>query len=90
MILTWDRREPSVYPTEARQNILSRYETVKIYDSTTIQTVRKTEKNIFEAIDSSDKVWKGKKLVLASGVEDIMPEIPGFKECWGLECESII
>jgi thioredoxin reductase len=84
MVLTWDHREPSIYRAEARENILSRYQTVKIYDSMKIQTVRKTEKDIFEAIDSTGTVWKGNKLVLASGVEDIMPEIPGFKECWGI------
>jgi thioredoxin reductase len=84
LVLTWDHKEPSKFRAEARENILSQYESVKIYDRTTIETVNKTEGGSFVAVDSTGKVWKGKKLVLACGVEDIMPELPGFRECWGI------
>jgi len=82
MILTWDHKEPSEYRSKARENIVSQYDTVNIYDLN-IRTVRKCETGVFEAVDENNKIWTGRKLVLASGVEDIMPNIGGFRECWG-------
>ena len=31
---------------------------------------------------STGEKFYAKKLILASGVKDIMPDIPGFAECW--------
>lgn len=28
--------------------------------------------------------YEGRKMILATGIKDIMPEIPGFRECWGI------
>ncbi|TVY27402.1 Thioredoxin reductase [Lachnellula hyalina] len=82
MVLTWDHKEPSAFRSAARENILGQYETVKVYP-TTIDTVKSLENGLFEAVDSNSKAWVGRKLVLASGVEDIMPNIEGFQQCWG-------
>jgi len=36
----------------------------------------------FKAVDDNGKEWFGKKLVLGTGVTDIMPDIEGYEECW--------
>ncbi len=33
--------------------------------------------------DTGD-VFEGKKLIMATGIKDLMPQIPGFQECWGI------
>ncbi|KAI1210082.1 FAD/NAD(P)-binding domain-containing protein [Annulohypoxylon truncatum] len=43
---------------------------------------------IFEVTDENGKVWKGRSLVLATGIIDVPLEIPGFDECWGRSIES--
>lgn len=82
LVLTWDHTEPSAYRSAARKNMLEQYDTVKIYE-TAIKTVKQLENGNFEAIDDTGGVWNGRKLILASGVEDIMPKIDGFQDCWG-------
>lgn len=34
-------------------------------------------------VEVEGKVYHGQKILLATGVIDILPEIKGFKECWG-------
>ncbi|WP_422081186.1 NAD(P)/FAD-dependent oxidoreductase [Ulvibacterium sp.] len=38
----------------------------------------------FEIKTESEKTFGGKKLILATGVRDMMPNIKGFSECWGI------
>jgi len=83
MVLGFDHEKPTDYRAAARKSILSRYElTVTIHD-VAVTAVEKKQEDLFELKDANGKVYHGKKLVLASGVEDIMPDMPGFKECWG-------
>src|SRR5690606_8560254 len=32
----------------------------------------------------NQQTFMGKKLILATGVKDLLPEIKGFKACWGI------
>ncbi|TVY93796.1 Thioredoxin reductase [Lachnellula willkommii] len=82
MVLTWDHTEPSAYRAAARENILAGYDTVKFYD-TTIETAKKTDDGKFKVTNTDGTVWTGLKLVLASGVQDVFPNLEGFEECWG-------
>jgi thioredoxin reductase len=52
------------------------------FQSATIHQVRKLDTGEFEAVDESGNVYTGKKLCLATGVRDILPDIPGYAECW--------
>ena len=78
---TWDHRDPVEFRGSAREEILTRYNTIRFHDST-IQYVKKTEKALFQVTDATGKEWVGRKLVLASGVHDIYPDIEGYDECW--------
>jgi hypothetical protein len=37
----------------------------------------------FQLEDSDREVWTGRKVVLATGIQDIFPDIPGFDTIWG-------
>jgi thioredoxin reductase len=78
---TWDHINPAEYRKAAREEILRRYNTVK-FVNTTIQSIRKTDHNTFVATNLEGKEWTGKKLLLASGVTDVFPDIQGYGDCW--------
>lgn len=81
-IAVWDHTPPAEFRQAARERIMSRYDTIQ-FESTVIRKVEQIDGGLFVAIDTQDRVWTGKKLVLASGVHDIFPDIPGYGECWG-------
>ncbi|KAI1639319.1 hypothetical protein F4809DRAFT_657814 [Biscogniauxia mediterranea] len=37
----------------------------------------------FRAVDARGEAYEGRKLVLACGIRDVMPDIPGYAELWG-------
>ncbi|KGO74476.1 Pyridine nucleotide-disulfide oxidoreductase, class-II [Penicillium italicum] len=81
-VASWDHKLPEEFRQAARDRILSRYETIQ-FENIEIKKVQRTSEG-FNAVDSRDRVWTGKKLVFANGVRDILPDIPGYGECWGL------
>lgn len=80
--LTWDHRPPRQFRQRARENILERYATIEFRD-TAIASVRRTPGGLFEATDAGGATWRGRKLALATGSADVLPDIPGYGECWG-------
>lgn len=78
---TWDHRDPADFRAKARSDLLARYSTVS-FEETQIKSVRKTPNGSFKATDSQGRVWTGRKLVLASGVKDIYPDIDGYENVW--------
>ncbi|OCL02666.1 FAD/NAD(P)-binding domain-containing protein [Glonium stellatum] len=81
MLPGFDHTTSAKYRAAAIENIASRYHTVSIHNIT-IEAIKKTDDGIFEATDGDSNNWRGKKLILASGVEDIYPDIEGYAECW--------
>jgi len=79
--ITHDGKTPKEISNLAKEQVL-KYETVKFYDGIVV----KTSKNSvgFEVETGSGEIFHAKKLILASGIIDIMPNIPGFAECWGI------
>jgi len=47
-----------------------------------VEAVRKGDDGCFVATDCEGKLWIGKKLILATGVKDVYPDIEGYAECW--------
>jgi gliotoxin/aspirochlorine biosynthesis thioredoxin reductase len=78
----FDHTPPSEFRAKARKDILARYDTVEFRD-VEIKTITKTEEGRFEATDASGAKYVGKKVVLGTGVRDIIPDIPGAEERWG-------
>ena len=80
MLPTWDHKPPQEFRKAARKDY-DRYGTVNIVD-VKIEKAKETDNGLFEVTTSNGKVYSGHKLVLATGVEDIQPDIPGYDECW--------
>jgi thioredoxin reductase len=76
---SWDHRDPAEFRTASLAEF-KRYGSVTV-QHVEIESVKKSEDGTFEAIGGG-KSWKGKKLLLATGVEDVFPDIPGYAECW--------
>jgi|SRR5690242_10701300 len=81
-----DHHDPYSFRRTAREQIEARYDTVWFQHATITHATKKQigEDNYdgFEVRDSNDKTYLGKKLILATGSKDIMPDIPGYKENW--------
>lgn len=58
------------------------YDTVKFHNDLAV-SAKKTESG-FEIATKSADTFRAKKLIFATGVKDIMPEIKGFSQCWGI------
>ena len=84
---TWDHKHPEEFRAKARAD-LDRYNTVDV-QKTEVASVKKTEDGLFEATSKDGQTWSGRKLILASGVEDIYPDIDGYAECW-VEAMSVL
>ncbi|KAF2632084.1 FAD/NAD(P)-binding domain-containing protein [Macroventuria anomochaeta] len=81
-----DHQDPYSFRRTAREQIESRYDTVWFQHVNITHAAKKQigEDNYegFEVRDSDNKTHFGKKLILATGSKDIMPEIHGYKENW--------
>ena len=81
-VLTWDHKSPADFRASAKANILSRYEGIVFRDSR-IDNIIKREDDTFEVTDERGDKTVGRKVVLATGVSDVMPDIEGFEALWG-------
>lgn len=79
--ITQDGEKPAVISAKAKLQV-EFYDTVKFYQGLAI-SAHKTE-NGFEIKTESGKIFNSKKVLFATGVKDLLPEISGFAECWGI------
>lgn len=79
--ITHDGKTPKEISDLAKKDV-EKYDTVHFYNGTVIKM---SESNSGFAVETaSGDIFYAKKLILASGVKDVMPDIPGFAECWGI------
>ncbi|GAB0156010.1 NAD(P)/FAD-dependent oxidoreductase [Chryseobacterium sp. Alg-005] len=79
--LTQDGKPPKEISTMARKQVEA-YDTVKFHDDAVIKMAKTSEG--FEVETASGEKFNTKKLIIAAGVKDIRPDIPGFDKCWGI------
>lgn len=79
--LTQDGKTPKEISTIARQQV-EKYSTIKFYEGFATSGI-KTE-NGFEITTKNGDKFESKKLIFATGIIDEIPNIKGFKECWGI------
>ena len=79
--ITQDGAKPSEIAENAKTQVL-KYNTVKFINDLAVSG-NKTESG-FTITTKKGVTYETKKLVFATGVKDIMPEIKGFPECWGI------
>lgn len=82
VLSTWEHKAPSEYLAAAREELL-RYGTVQLEAVEVVTLAKNKEIEMFEATDTKGQKRRGKKVIIASGVQEIFPDIAGYKNCWG-------
>src|SRR5690606_5367312 len=79
--ITQDGEKPNLLAEKAKKQVLN-YNTVKFHNDLAINGT-KTEDG-FVITTQTGKEFIAQKLIFATGIRDIMPNIKGFSECWGI------
>src|SRR5690606_9893921 len=79
--LTHDGQTPGQIIAEARGGLM-KYDTIKFHNGLAV-SAEKTDHG-FTVTTRTGETFSGHKLIFATGIKDIMPDIPGFSECWGI------
>ena len=79
--LTQDGRTPKEISTLARQQV-ERYDSVSFLNGLAVKGIKSD--NGFDIQTGSGEIFQAKKLIFAAGVKDIIPDVKGFAECWGI------
>lgn len=79
--ITQDGETPSAITKKAKEQVLH-YSNVTFVNGLAVSG-EKTG-NGFTISTGSDLSYKSAKLVIAAGIRDILPDIKGFSECWGI------
>ncbi|WP_316835281.1 NAD(P)/FAD-dependent oxidoreductase [Pedobacter nutrimenti] len=79
--LTQDGKTPAAIAETGKEQVLQ-YPTVQFMDAGVTEVKR--EKEQFLVSTSSHQDLTAKKLLFASGVKDLMPNIESFDDCWGI------
>lgn len=79
--ITQDGKTPKSISDEAKLQVM-KYKTIQFYQGLATDG-RKTDAG-FELTVQNGETFEAKKLVVATGIKDIMPEIKGFSQCWGI------
>ncbi|WDF54693.1 NAD(P)/FAD-dependent oxidoreductase [Mucilaginibacter sp. KACC 22063] len=79
--LTQDGSPPYEISAIAKKQV-ENYPTVSFHNGSAVSGKRSGD--YFEISTDNGESFNGKKLLFASGITDIMPNIKGFSECWGI------
>lgn len=79
--LTNDGKTPAEIAALANLQV-TRYDTVKFFDGTAINAKQIVKG--FEIEVTTGEKFEAKKLVFATGIKDILPNIEGIAACWGI------
>ncbi len=80
-LLTQDGEPPAVIAAKAREQVLA-YPTIRFINTKAASTIK--QENTFQVSTTSGEQFSARKLLLAAGVVDVMPDIAGFAACWGI------
>lgn len=84
--ITQDGKTPKEISELAKQQV-EKYKNVKFHNGLVVSCI-KTETG-FKITTIDNHEFSTKKLIFATGVKDLMPDIKGFAECWGYICYSL-
>jgi len=79
--LTHDGDKPADISAVAKAEVL-KYPTVKFIDGT-VDSAKKIAHGFNISINGAEE-YSSRKLLIASGLKDVFPDINGFAECWGI------
>jgi thioredoxin reductase len=78
--LSQDGRAPGEIIADAREQLMN-YSTVEMTGGTAVEAIRQNDG--FTIMKSDGESHRGARLVLATGVIDTLPDVPGLAERWG-------
>ncbi|KAI0407265.1 hypothetical protein F4802DRAFT_554766 [Xylaria palmicola] len=76
---SWNYRDPGEFRAASRADF-TRYGSVTV-ENAEVVSLKQRGGGLFEAVTDDGKTWAGKKIILATGVEDVFPDIPGYADC---------
>jgi len=79
--ITQDGEKPAVISAKAKLQ-LDLYKTIHFFQGLATKAVKK--ENSFEIKTEWGEVFTSRKILFATGVRDLFPEIKGFADCWGI------
>lgn len=79
--ITHDGKTPREISAIAKRQV-ERYDTIKFFDGLATKGAR-TDAGC-ELHTATGEVFHTKKIVFATGIVDVMPDLAGFAECWGI------
>jgi thioredoxin reductase len=79
--ITQDGERPAVISAKAKLQV-NLYNTVEFYQGLALTATKTIEG--FEILTAAGTVFGARKLLFATGVKDLLPEITGFADCWGI------
>lgn len=79
--ITHDGETPAAIAEKARLQVLN-YPTVLLHNGFAANGKKTDTGFIIETLEGLE--FTAKKLIFATGITDIMPEIKGFEQCWGI------
>jgi thioredoxin reductase len=80
-LLTHDGEVPGTIAAKAKEQVLQ-YPAVHFLDGRAVSG--KKEDGVFVIRTNTEAIFSAKKLLFTTGVTDIMPDIDGFADCWGI------
>ncbi|KAK5329970.1 hypothetical protein LTR93_001559 [Exophiala xenobiotica] len=90
---TWDHKDPAEYRVAAQKEIVDKYRTVSF--ANTEITLLESEATLsggtqtqFAAVTAQGERFRGRKIIIATGCQDVFPPIEGFGDGWGKRISS--
>ncbi|MCC9072298.1 NAD(P)/FAD-dependent oxidoreductase [Flavobacterium sp. F-65] len=79
--ITQDGKRPADINAKAKKQIL-KYPTITFLEGKATKAIKREQE--FEIETEKREKFTARKLLFATGLKDILPEIEGFAECWGI------
>lgn len=79
--ITQDGEKPAVISAKAKLQVQV-YKTVQFYTGLAVKAIKKDKG--FEITTENGAVFTSRKIIFATGVKDLLPDVAGFAECWGI------
>lgn len=81
-ILSRDHTPPEEIRRIGREQI-EIYGTTRFVEKAVVKAKKLADTDLFEVEDADGTTWQSRKVILATGVEDVMMDIEGYEDCWG-------
>ena len=84
-MLTIEGRHPEEFRAAAKKELLQKYDVIGFENAeiSAIEEIRDSRPTYFVATSVDGKMYRGRKIVLASGVRDEHPDLEGYGDCYG-------